>query len=171
MNRQEKEQLVAQLNENLKSSSASFLVSVQGMPVSDIQRLKRKLHESNSKFKVAKVRLIKLAAKDVPGAQNFDSYLKNQLAIVFAGGEPTSTAKILYDFSKDTVMNLVAGCFESKLLEKNQVEFMATLPPKEMLLAQLVCVLNSPLAGLVSVLNNVLVKPVLVLKQISNKKN
>ena len=59
----------------------------------------------------------------------------------------------------------------SKFLEKDKVKFMATLPPRDVLISQLLGMLNSPIIGLVSVLNNVLVKPVLVLKQIGENKN
>ena len=58
-----------------------------------------------------------------------------------------------------------------KFLEKDKVKFIATLPSRDVLLSQLLGMLNSPIVGLVSVLNNILVKPVLVLKQIGENKN
>lgn len=171
MNRQEKELLVSQLSDKLKNSSASFLVSVKGLTVTDLQSLRRDLYEKGS-LKVAKVRLMKLAVKGVPGAEEYNNHLKEQLAIVFAQEEPTSVAKILHNFSKDNEkLDLVGGCFESKFLEKDQVKFMATLPSREVLIAQLLGVMNSPIVKLASVLNNILVQPVLVLKQIGEKKN
>jgi large subunit ribosomal protein L10 len=171
MNRQEKELLVSQLSEKLKNSNASFLISVKGLTVSDLQILRKELYQKGS-LKIAKVRLMKLAVKGVPGAEEYNDHLKEQLAIVFANEEPTSVAKILYDFSKtNEKLNFVGGVFESKFLEKDKVKFIATLPSRDVLLSQLLGMLNSPIVGLVSVLNNILVKPVLVLKQIGENKN
>ena len=94
MNRQEKELLVSQLSEKLKNSNASFLISVKGLTVSDLQILRKELYQKGS-LKIAKVRLMKLAVKGVPGAEEYNDHLKEQLAIVFANEEPTSVAKIL----------------------------------------------------------------------------
>lgn len=171
MNRQEKEVLVSQLSDNLKNSSASFLISVKGLTVSDLQYLRKSLHKTQGSLKVAKVRLMRLAVKGVPGAEEFNDHLKEQLAVVFAKDEPISVAKMLHDFSKkNEKLSLIGGCFESKFLSQDNVKFMATLPSKEVLISQLLGVLNAPAVKLAGVLNSILLKPVLVLKQIGENK-
>src|SRR3990167_354620 len=161
MNRQEKEALVSELSDRLRHSNASFLISVQGLTVSDLENIRKDLHNSKGSLKVAKVRLMKLAVKGIPGAEQYSDHLREQLAVVFANEEPTSVAKILHNFSKEnSKLSFVGGCFESKFLEKKQVEFIATLPSREVLLAQILGILSSPI-----------VKLLIVLKQLSDKKS
>lgn len=149
MNRGQKELLVNSLKQDFNECNASFLINIQGIPVSKIQALRKDLKSSGGKLKIAKNRLVKLAIKSIPCAQDLTPYLKQQLGVVFSKDDGVSTAKILYDFSQaDNKLKIVVGCFESKILEKESLERIAKLPSREILLAQLCAVLKAPVVKL-----------------------
>lgn len=159
MNRQQKELLIDILKQDFVNSDASFIVTLKGIPVSKMQELRKGLKTNGGKLKVAKARLMKLAVKDVPCAQDLSPYLKNQLGIVFSKGDSSSVAKVLYNFSKtNEQLNIIAGCFESKVINKELFEVIATLPSREVLLAQLCGMINAPIAQLAITLNLIVEK-------------
>jgi large subunit ribosomal protein L10 len=154
MNREQKELLVNILKQDFDESNASFLVALQGIPVSKIQELRKGLRSSGGKLKIAKNRLVKIAVKNVPCAQDLTPYLKQQLGVVFSKNDATSVAKVLYSFAKENEkLKIVVGCFESKVLDKKSLERIATLPSREILLAQLCGVLKAPIGKLAQVVD------------------
>ncbi len=159
MNRQQKEQSVSSLHQELASSSASFLVGYQGLTVSELEKLRKSLRAQGGKFQVAKARLMKLAAKDTPGAAEMVPYCKQQVGLVFASQESPAIAKTLVNFAKDhNGLKIIVGCTEQKLIDAKTINFLATIPPREVLLAQLCGVLNGPVAALARVLHAISTK-------------
>jgi len=153
MNRHDKEQIVQELKTDFSSREASFLVSYKGLSVAQVQTLRRKLRAHGGEFKVAKARLMKRAAEGVTGAEELSPYFKNQIALVFANKEVTPVAKILVEFSKENnALTLVVGCADKHLIELSEIKMLASLPSREILLAQLCGVLQAPIASLARVI-------------------
>jgi large subunit ribosomal protein L10 len=149
VNREQKKLLVNTLSKDFKDSNASFLVMLKGIPVSKIQELRKGLKAKGGNLKVAKARLMKIAVKDVPCAQDLSPFLKDQVGIVFSKQDPISTAKVIYDFAKaNENLKIVVGCFETQLYQRDKIERIANLPSREVLLAQLCSVLNAPIVKL-----------------------
>ena len=96
---------------------------------------------------------------------------QQQIAIVFAQRDATVIAKMLCDFAEQNkAFSVMAGCMDSLVLDKNAVKKIASLPSREVLLAQVAATLNAPVTGLVVVLHQVLAQLVYVLKAIEAKK-
>jgi Ribosomal protein L10 len=170
MNRQEKQLVVDALKNDLSRSQAAFLVGVHGMAVSQVQALRKGLRKQGGTLKVAKNSLLRIAVQGVPGAQDLDPYFKDQIAVVFADRDATSVAKTIYDFSKENEkMTIVAGFFESQAISSDMVCFLGTLPPKEVLLAQMCGLLKAPIAKNVCLLNQLVARLLWVLKQASEQ--
>lgn len=170
MNRQEKQLVVESLKHDLSQSQAAFLVGVHGMTVSQVQSLRRGLRKQGGTLKVAKNSLLRRAVKEMPGAKDLDSYCKDQIAVIFANRDATSIAKTIYEFSKEhEKMTIVAGFFEAQAISSDMVRFLGTLPPKEILLAQMCGLLKAPISAHVSVLNQLVARLLFVLKQASEK--
>lgn len=147
MNRQEKEQVIKSLKNEFAESQASFLVGYKGLTVAQVQALRRKLRSQGGEFKVVKARLMKRAAEGVVGAQELEPYFKNQVALVFVNKEVAPIAKTLVDFSKEnTALMIVVGCADKQLMEAGDIKLLASLPSREVLLAQLCGVLMAPIA-------------------------
>ena len=172
MNRQQKDALVKSLETSFSGSQAAFLVNYQGMSVGQMQTLRFALDDQGGSIKVAKNRLVKIALKDVGQCESLSSLLQGQLAFVFASNDVTSVAKVLHDFAKENeTLTVVAGCSESKFFDAQAVKVIASLPSREVLLAQLCGVLNGPKTSFVVVLRQLLVRFLLVLKAIEEKKS
>lgn len=159
MNRQQKSGLVQGLGEKFASTEASFIVNCQGMTVAQIQELRLALGSKNSELQVAKNRLVRIAIQGRSECQPLVDMLVGQNAIVFANSDLTGTAKILYDFAKkNEELKIVAGCYESKLLDKDAVGVLARLPSRDILLAQLFGTMKAPITAFAVVLNEIMKK-------------
>lgn len=159
MNRNQKEVLVAELHNQMAQAEAAFLVNYQGLSVSDMQKLRASLRGEGAVMQVAKARLMIHAVKRVGGCDAFLPFLKNQVGLVFAKGNAPAVAKKIVDFSKDRQsLAIVSGFFENRVWSKGEVEYLAAIPSREVLLAQLAQVLQAPIAGLARSLDLVVKK-------------
>lgn len=172
MNRQQKEALVASLKESFSGSAASFIVGVNGLTVEQIESLRGQLRDQGGKLQVAKVRLMKRALEENKSVQGLEPFMKEQIALVFAQKEAPQIAKVLCTFSKENeALSVLAGCMDASVLDKDAVKKIASLPPREVLLAQLLATLNAPISGLAVSLHQVMAKLVYALKAIEQQKN
>lgn len=146
MNRQEKESAIKEVVELFKASEAAFVVNYKGLPVALMQALRKGLLESGSSFKVTKARLMKIAFKDFQGTEEFSANFKDQVGLVFVNKDISVVVKQLVNFSSENpALNVVSGYFESKVLDKNKIKFLASLPSREVLIAQLAGTLQAPI--------------------------
>lgn len=156
MNRQQKDIMIQELRDLFKNNQAAFLVQYKGLTVSQMQTLRKDLYQKGGKLQVAKARLMRRAAEPVEDAQQLSPYFKEQVGLVFARQEPPAIAKLLHDFSKQNqALKLVVGLFESKVYDAQALARIATLPSKEVMLAQLCGLLKHPMTSLAVVLKEV----------------
>ena len=176
MNREQKKVVVENFEKLFKESAAAFLVNYKGISVSEMQVLRSSLRKDNGLLKITKARLMKIAAKNkavnMSSLEEFQSFLKEQVGIVFSQSEDvTSIAKKLVHFSKESEkLKIISGIFENRILLKDEVEFLATIPSKEVLIVMLLGVLQTPIISLVRLLNQLITKLLHVLKEIEKQK-
>lgn len=171
MNRQQKEAVVAEFKDMLNSSDAAFLVQYKGLNVQDMISLRRALRETGGKLKVTKARLMKIAAEGIEGIDPFKEQFKEQIGLVFAEGDVSAVAKQVVTFAKDhKALQVVSGFYESKVLSRDEVEFFASLPSRDVLLSQLARALQGPIAGFARVLNAPIEGLARALNQVAKKK-
>jgi len=170
MNRQKKEAVVADCRSLVEESQATFLVNYRGVDVSGLQSLRRTLRDNDGHMKVTKARLMKIAVDGVDGIDAFRDELKDQVGLVFAKSDASTIAKELSNFSKDySSFGIVAGFFEHRSLSKEQVNFLASLPSRDVLFGQIAGTLQAPISGFARLLNMMIVRLAFVLKQASEK--
>jgi large subunit ribosomal protein L10 len=173
MNRQQKQSVVELFHKDFLANKGTFFVNYSGLTVNEMQQLRRKLSQKGGALKIAKMRLVKRALADVEGAEGLLSHCKNQVGVVFAfdAAEVSGVAKTLNDFAKQNqALGLVIGCVDAQLLDKAAITRIASLPSKEVLLAQLCGALNAPLTSFVFGLNSVMVKFLVALKEVEKQK-
>jgi len=171
MNRQNKTAEINDFKQLFEKSNAAFLVKYQGLTVNGMQNLRRSLREVNSELKVTKTTLMKIAAQDIAGSEAFRDQFKDQVGIVFAQGDVSGTAKKLRVFANENKqLQILTAFFESRVLNKQEIEFLATLPAKEILLAQVFATMQAPAASFVRLLNMLIVRLLYVLKRIEEQK-
>lgn len=170
MNRREKQICIDGLRKTFAESQGAFLVGVEGLTVDQVQKLRKSLHGVGGSMKVAKNRLVKLAVGDHPGLSKLTSDCKNQIAIIFAHNDVPAVAKLVVDFSKNNErMSVVAGAYEAQKIDTSMITFIATLPPREILAAQLVGTIKAPLARTVGAMQQVMSRLVYVIQAASEK--
>lgn len=146
MNRQQKDNVVQDLSQKFTSNEAAFVVKCQGLTVGDMHELRMKLSDIDSELKVAKNRLVKLAFPANEKCGELSSLMKGQTAVVFVKSNFTAAAKVLNDFArKNDALQIVAGCCESQIFDKQGVTALAKIPSREVLLARLCGVLQAPI--------------------------
>lgn len=171
MNRQQKTEVVELLKDSFSHKQAAFLVNFQGLTVAQLQTLRKELRKSGGSLKVAKARLMKRAVESLKGDDQLAPFFKGQVGIVFASKESPAIAKVLHEYSqKNGALKLIAGCLEDRLLDGASIVRIASLPSREVLLAQVCGTIQAPLTGFVNVLNGVMVQFLWTLKQIGDKK-
>ena len=171
MNREQKVVEVQALKDDFSASKASFLIGYKGLTVNQMQRLRRELKEKGGKLRVAKARLMRRAVENMEDRERLAPFFKDQIGLVFASDEVPSVAKVLYQFSKDNeALQLVIGVFEDHMLDSAGISRIATLPSRDVLLAQLCGTLKAPTTGLANVLNMLILRLLWTLNQIGEKK-
>ena len=171
MNRQQKEAVVTDFKKMFDQSQASFLVNYKGLNVKDLSSLRQSLRENGGKLKITKARLMKIAAGDAEGVDSFKESFKDQVGMVFASQEVPAVAKQLVSFAKDhAALEIVSCFFESKVLSGAEIEFLASLPSKDVMLGRLAGTLQAPIAGFARVLSSVILQLPYALKAVADKK-
>lgn len=153
--REKKKQMVAAYVDALSRSKAVFLTDYRGLSVSGLQELRAKVREVGGGHLVVKNTLVALALKEahlpVP-----EEMLQGPVALSFVYEEIPSLAKVLRDFAKDTeIMEVKGGILDGELLSQSQVESLADMPPREVVMAQLLGLIQQPGNQVASIVNAV----------------
>ncbi len=153
MKRAEKEAQVQILKEKLSAAQTVILADYRGLTVEEMTELRKKLRETGTEFRVVKNTLARLAAKEAK-IDELDPYLTGPVAMAFGVDDPVAPAKILHTFARDHKnLELKAGLLEKKLLDVKEIEALATLPSREVLLTRLAAAMMGPLRNLGFVLS------------------
>ncbi len=171
MAREEKIGEVEKLKEIFKSGQGIIFTDHSGLKAVDAVALRDKLVEANSYLKIVKNTLAGIAAKEVFKDLNLEEVFKGPTSMVVGGEDIISTAKMLEDISKDLdTLKIKAGLFEDQLLGEDEVNKLASLPGREVLLTNIVVSIKSPMTKLVVVLSALIRDLVMVLDVVKSKK-
>jgi large subunit ribosomal protein L10 len=144
--RSEKVAVVAEVRERFEAAEAALLTEYRGLTVKALADLRRQLRPSGGEYKVYKNTLVRFAARD-HGVGELESLLTGPTAIAFVRGDTAAVAKSLRDFAR-TNPNLVVkgGLLGTKVLSADDVQALADLPPREVLLARLAGAFQAPMS-------------------------
>ncbi|MBM9464862.1 50S ribosomal protein L10 [Aeromicrobium sp. YIM 150415] len=136
MARPDKTAAVAEIAESFRESNGVVLTEYRGLSVKQLQDLRRSLGQAAS-YAVAKNTLTKIAAKDA-GVELADELLTGPTAIAFINGDVVEAAKGLRDFAKANTQLVIKGGFlDGKSLSADEINKLADLESREVLLAKL----------------------------------
>jgi large subunit ribosomal protein L10 len=165
-----RETLENRVKDYLKGSNSIFVITYSKLSSPDLTGLRLALKSSNAALFVAKNSVVRRALKN-NGLEILSNLVQGPCGLVFAKDEPVGTSKVLCDFSKGhEQLKLEGGSQGNRILEIQEIQAMAKLPSKEILRAQVVMGLKSPIFSIVAVLKGNLRKIVYCLEQIKNKK-
>jgi len=164
---------VKNLTEELKKAKSVVLVNYQGLTHQQLADLRNKLKEVNGSLMITKNTLLRLALGNQAGLPREiieGDFLRGPTAALFITSDPIPTLKALHRFSTEfDLPKIKIGILEGEIAEKEKILRLATLPSKEILIAQVVWGLKTPSQRLTFALNWNLQKLTLVLKRMSEK--
>jgi len=155
MDKQEKEQAVAELTERLRASETLIVADYRGLTNSEIDGLRSRLIEHGARFSVVKNTLTRRAA-EAAGADALLALLDGPSAIAFveSGGDPVAVSKALGDTARETrLLSIRGGVLQGASMSAEQVESLAKLPPADVLRAQLLGTIMSPLTTVIALVS------------------
>jgi large subunit ribosomal protein L10 len=171
LNKEGKQQTVAQMREKLQGAQAVFLADFRGLNVAKVTALRDELRKAKVEYKVIKNTLLELAARDTANAA-ITSNLAGPTAVAITYDDPVAAAKILsaYAAKEKDRFKLKGGILSGKAMDVAGIQTLAELPSREVLLAKLLGTINAPVANFVGVLAAVPGSFVRVLNAVKEKK-
>ena len=151
--KEQKAEQVELLTEKLKKAKVAVLTDYRGLTVSQMQDLRGKLRTGNVEYRVIKNTLARRAA-DAAGYKDLESALKGPVAIAFGYDDLSLPPRLINEFVRTTRLkvDVVGGLVEGRVVDRDQIKQLADLPSREVLLAQLLGTLQSPVAQLVGIM-------------------
>lgn len=168
--RPEKAAKVAEIKELLANSKCTILVDFCGLTVAQDTALRRKMREAGVHYNVVKNTLLRIAAQEA-GIEGLEPVLEHNTAIAVAPEDPVAVAKIVCDFAKENKeLKIKIGVLDGKTISVEEIKALASLPPKEVLIAKMLGSMNAPISGLVNVLQGTIRNVVYALEAVRKQK-
>lgn len=155
INKQKKEELVAEFAEMVAGAKAMVFVSFKTLSVNKTVDLRKKLHNENVGYKVTKKTLLKRALEAQKTEGEFPEVL-GELAVAYSA-DALTPARLMYEAVKENKgkMEILGGVFEGKFMNKAEMLEIATIPSREVLLSKIAFLLKSPMQRLAIAVNEV----------------
>jgi large subunit ribosomal protein L10 len=145
---------VEEIRKLMADSTVAIAADYTGLPVSAMTELRRTLRQNNVKFRVVKNRLARLAA-DAAEQPEAKIIIEGPTGLAFGFGDPVEPARALkqYVVANRSALQVRGGVLDGRALSADEVDELASLPPKDELVALLLNRVQSPIYGLANVLN------------------
>jgi large subunit ribosomal protein L10 len=158
MRKEKKKEAVSQLAEKFSRCNIAITTNYRGLSVAEMTELRRRLRQGGIEYRVIKNTLARFAAK-LAGKEGLNQIIEGPTAIAFGYSNVTEPAKALIDYIRSSRGRLTirGGLLGQRVLTASEVTDLATLPPKEVLMAKVLGAMQGPISALVNVLNSTLV--------------
>ena len=138
-----KKELVKLYSEEFEQSTGVILADFRGMRVAEMEQLRHSIREAGSVIRVVKNRLVKQALEGSDLAIP-DEWLDDPTVIAFCHGEISVVAKALAELTKGSSLTIKGGLLGTSVLSSAEVHTLASLPPREVLLAHVLGTFSAP---------------------------
>jgi large subunit ribosomal protein L10 len=169
MNRDQKAAVVDEIAGEIADAGAIFAVDYRGLSVSQAAELRTRLRDANTKFRIVKNSLSERAAEKA-GTDQLKALLEGPTALALVHGDAALAAKALNDAARAfNILEFKGGMMDGTALSAEDVRSIARLPAREVLHAQLVGSIASPISGVVRGLNALIAGIAMQLKAIADQ--
>lgn len=167
---EEKQKVVAQLQAKLEKANLIIFTDYRGLNVEDMTTLRNRLRMPGVEYRVVKNSMMQIALGQC-GYEGIVNQIEGPNAVLFSNDELVAPAKAIYQFIKEhKKLEVRMGILQGQVTGAERIKALADLPPKEVLLAQVVGTMQAPITGLVYVLNANLTGLARALDQIREQK-
>lgn len=150
MNREEKAELLSEMNGLISGSEAVVISHYRGLTVAEMGELRKKARELGAELRVTKNRITRLALKGTK-FEGLDDLFKGPTIMAYSS-DPISACKLCVQFAKENEKFLVVGgALSSGVLSMAEIERLATIPSMDELRAKIIGLLQAPGAALARV--------------------
>jgi large subunit ribosomal protein L10 len=168
--KKKKEEELDELKKDLGEAKNLIVAKFQGITVAQDTELRQKIRATNSKYRVVKNTLARLAAKGTP-AEELAKALEGPTSIAYNSTDPVALAKTLIAYAKaNPVFSFKAGMVEGRVVNISDFNAIAALPSKEELIAKLLFLLNAPAQRIAVATNGVARNLAVVINQAIEQK-
>ena len=155
VNKENKKQLVSELAAQLKEAKTIIFVDYRGLTVAEDTVMRRNFRNENVSYKVCKNTLFKLALKEI-GVTDFDEKMFEGTTAAVFGADEVAPARLFCKSTKDfNKMEVKFGIVNGKIMDKANVEALAKIPSREVLIAMLLGTLQGPISAFARALNQI----------------
>jgi large subunit ribosomal protein L10 len=155
MKKADKELVVAELTERLRTSETLLVADYRGLTMPQIDALRTRLLESGASFSVVKNTLGRRAA-EAAGAEALLTLLEGPSAVAFlnAEGDMVAAAKALADMARESkILEIRGGVLQGRAMTADEVQSLATLPPLDVLRGQVLAAIIAPVTALLGLVS------------------
>ncbi len=139
---------IEEIKEKIGKCGAFVVVDYKGISVADDTKLRSDFRKNDVEYRVLKNRLVLRALSEL-NIGGFEGHLEGPTAIAFAYGDPLAAAKVVSENAKTVkAIEVKCGLMDGAYIDAETVAKLAAIPSKEVLLAQLLGLLQSPISGL-----------------------
>lgn len=169
--KEQKKKIVAELVELISNGSSYYFVDFKGMPITATDALRNELKKKNTKFRVAKNTLIKLAFDQAEGLEFPFEKLEGPTALVIGNEEdPLAAAKVLRDVIEKTKAPQFKGALvEGQFFNADQLKTLADMPSKPEIISSIIGSLEAPISGIVGSINAVIRDLACIVEEVAKK--
>ena len=154
-NKENKKQLVSELVSQLKDATSIVFVDYRGLSVAEDTVMRRNFRNENVSYRVCKNTLFKLALKEI-GINDYDEKMFEGTTAVVFGNDEVAPARLFCKSQKDfNKMEVKFGIVNGKVMAKNEIEALAKIPSRDVLIAMLLSTLQGPISALARALNQI----------------
>jgi len=171
MKRSEKEQIIAEVSDDVRKASAMYFTDFSGLTVAQATELRKEFRKSGIDYRVVKNTLVKKALEQVGGYDRVFEKLSGPTGVAFAHQDPVAPARIIEKFSgKHEKLSLKAAVLEQQIYDGSRLKELAKLPSRGEVLSGILGSIQSPLTAIPTICHAVLRDLVLVIAEIEKKK-
>ncbi|MGH9941861.1 MAG: 50S ribosomal protein L10 [Pyrinomonadaceae bacterium] len=169
--REQKQKDLEALTQQFQAASAAMLLGFNKLTVAKDQEIRQHLREAGATYAVVKNTLARKAAEGTPFEQATEHF-KGVTAVALSAGDPVTLSKAVAKFAKDNpdVFSFKAGVVEGRVVALKDVESIASLPSREVLISKIMFLINCQAQRLVTVISAVPRNLAVVVKQIGDQK-
>lgn len=169
--KQKKQSVVTEIGDFFTNAKVALVTDVSGFTVAELTQFRRKLGAENSKLRVTKNTLVKIATREGSFSE-IEKIAKGPSAVVVGYDDPAQPAKATVAYFKELKKGSVkGGVLEGKLLSADEVKGLAELPSKEQLLSSIMGSLDSGSRGIAGIFESVIRDVALLIEEVAKKNN
>ncbi len=150
---EKKAKIIDDLQKVFDKSNIIILTDYRGLHTAEMNEVRRALKKTNADYRVVKNTLARFAAEKV-GKKDLDTLLKGPVAVALGYGDVIEPAKALANYIRETksTLRVKGGFLGTRLLTAEEVAELAKMPPREVILAQVLGGIQSPISSFISYL-------------------